>query len=291
MNEWFLPLFYSMLRVSTPLIFAAMGGFFSERAGVINIALEGFLLVGAFAAASAAHFAQDPWIGLLAGATLSALFALVYAVIVLEFKANQIVAGVAMNLFAMGLTPLVCNILFHSTGASPSLPLEARFKFAPLILAAAGTVVIYFWSQHTVSGLWHQMAGEKPLALRNAGVGVKKIRYAFLAASGAMAGLGGACLSIFLSSAFSRNMSAGRGYIALAALILGRWKPIPTALACLLFAFAESLQIHLQSVEITPGIVVPTQWIYMIPYLLTLIALAGLFGASKAPSALGKTDY
>lgn len=283
-----MPMIVSTLRVSTPLIFAALGGFFAERSGIINIALEGMILVGALAAAAIAHYTQSAWIGAAGAMLVGSLFAAFYGFFVIRLRSDQIIAGVAMNLFAAGLTPFICNILFGSTGASPALPVAARFDWAPLVLVWVFVLLIHFWRSYSVGGLWHRIAGEKPEALRAAGISVTKTRWISVLASGAMAALGGACLSIFLSSSFSRNMSAGRGFIALAALILGNWRPLPAAGACLLFGFTEALQIRLQGVEFSNGVVVPTQFIYMIPYVVTIIVLAGALGISRAPAALGK---
>ena len=277
----------STARVSTPLIFAALAGFFCERSGIINIALEGMILTGAFAAAATAHFTHSPWIGALGACVVGSLFALLYGIFVIRLKTDQIVAGVAMNLFAAGLTPFVCNLLFSSTGTSPALPIESRFEWAPLILVWVLVFATHFWSTRTSGGLWHRIAGEKPEALRAAGLSVENVRWMSVATSGAIAALSGASLSIFLSSSFSRNMSAGRGFMALAALILGKWRPIPAALACLLFGLTEALQILLQGVTIGES-TVPTQFIHMIPYLVTLIVLAGVLGISRAPAALGR---
>jgi len=193
-----------------------------------------------------------------------------------------------MNLIAAGLTPFFCNVLYSSTGTSPALSVEARFVWAPLVLVWVLVFLVHFWSRYSAGGLWHRVAGEKPEALRAAGIGVEKTRWISLLTSGAIAALGGASLSIFLSSSFSRNMSAGRGFMALAALILGGWRPLPAAAACLLFGLTEALQIRLQGISLPSGTVVPTQFIAMIPYVVTLIVLAGALGVSKAPQALGK---
>lgn len=277
----------SMLRVSTPLLFGALGGLVSERSGVINIALEGLMLIGAFAAASVAYATGSPELGFLAGMGAGAAFAALYALFVIALRANQIVAGTAINMLAAGATPFLCKIFFDSTGATPSLPLEARFSFTPVYLAWILVAACWAWMRLTRSGLWVRFAGEHPQALAAAGVGVRKVRWAAVVASGLFAGAGGASLSIFLASSFSRNMTAGRGFMALAALIFGKWKPLPTAAACLLFGFADALQIRLQGVVLWGTEPVPVQFIQILPYAVTVLVLAGFVGRSRAPKALG----
>lgn len=282
-----LPLLNSTLRVATPLIFAALGGLFSERAGVINIALEGLMLVGAFGAAVGTYATHSPWLGagcgLLAGMALAGL----YALFVIRLRANQIVAGTAINLLAMGLTPFLCKLLFDVTGSTPAIPIAERFGSAPLYLCwvLVGASWLVFNSMR--AGLWTTFAGENPEALEAAGIRVNAVRWAAVLLSGALAGLGGASLSIFLSSAFSRNMTAGRGFMALAALIFGKWRPVPASLACLLFGFAEAVQIRLQGVPLWHGHTLPVQFIQILPYVVTILVLAGFVGRSRPPKALG----
>src|SRR5262249_30544713 len=150
-------------------------------------------------------------------------------------RANQIVAGMAINMLAMGLTPFLCKILYDVTGSTPSIPVAERFHSAPLYLAWGMVAVCALWMRHTPAGLWVGFAGEHPAALEAAGVRVNFVRWGAVLAGGALAGMGGATLSIFLASSFSRDMTAGRGFMALAALIFGKWRPVPAALACLLF--------------------------------------------------------
>lgn len=277
----------STLRVSTPLIFAALGGMFSERSGVINIALEGMMLAGAFGAAVTAYVTHSPWLGLGGGMAAGALLAAVYALCVIWLRANQIVAGTAINMLALGLTPFVCKILYDVTGQTPAIPLAERFQSAPLFLSWVMVAVCWFWMKYTRGGLWVSFAGEHPEALDAAGIRVNRVRWAAVLMSGALAGLGGATLSVYLASAFSRNMTAGRGFMALAALIFGKWKPVPTALACLLFGFAEAVQIRLQGVSLWGGKPIPVQFIQILPYVVTILVLAGFVGRSRAPKALG----
>lgn len=277
----------STLRVSTPLIFASLGGLVSERSGVINIALEGLMLIGAFAAASVALWTGSPIYGALGAVAAGMLAAAVYGFFVIRLRANQIVAGTAVNMLAFGLTPFMSKVLFGNTTSLPGLPMTARFQFEPLILAWVAVLICWAWITYTSSGLWVRFAGEKPDALDSAGVRVNHVRWAAVIASGGLAGLGGASLSIYLSSTFSRNMTAGRGFMALAAMIFGGWKPIPTALACILFGFADAMQIRLQGVVLWGTEPVPVQFIQILPYLVTILVLAGMVGQSRAPRSLG----
>jgi simple sugar transport system permease protein len=289
----------STARVSTPLIFAALGGLMSERAGIINIALEGKMLVGAFAAAVGTLLSAQlcdtlhapwlvplsPWTGALFAMVAGALLASLYGLLVIHFRSNQIVAGTAINMLALGLTPFLCNLIFGQTGNSTILPFAQRLHFAPL-LSWVLPIALYFWLKYTRQGLWLSFAGENPQALASAGIRVNRVRWFAVLCSGALAGFGGATLSIFLSSSFSRNMTAGRGFIALAALIFGKWKPIPTAFACLLFGFFDAVQIRLQGATVS-GHQIPVQFIQILPYVVTILVLAGSVGKSRAPKALG----
>ncbi len=280
----------STSRLAVPLFFAAIGGMFSERAGVVNIALEGKMVVGAFVAAVIAFYSGSPWAGFFAGGIAGALVGVIYALSVIEFRANQIVSGTGINLLALGIAPFVCKILFDVTGSTPTLEIAKRFSFEPLAIAVVALAAITYWFYRTIGGLRLQIAGEHPEALAAAGGNVVLTRWLAVTMAGFMAGLGGACLSIFLSSSYSRNMTAGRGFIALAALILGKWRPVQTALACLLFGFSDAIQIRLQGVEIAGIGKVPVQFIQILPYVATLILLTGVIGRSRAPKALGTLD-
>ncbi|HUP56121.1 MAG TPA: ABC transporter permease, partial [Bdellovibrionota bacterium] len=229
----------------------------------------------------------SPWWGALAGMGAGMAFAGIYGLFVIRLRSNQIVAGTAMNMAAIGLTPFLGKILYGSTTSTPAVPIEARFHSAPLWMAYLLAVLVWLWLARTPSGLWVRFAGEKPDALDSAGVRVNRVRWAAVLMSGALAGLGGAALSIYLSSSFSRNMTAGRGFMALAALIFGGWRPLPTAAACLLFGFADALQIRLQGVILWGTEPVPVQFVQILPYLATILVLAGVVGQSRAPRALG----
>lgn len=288
--EWFLVVFslvLATLRLATPLIFASMGGFMSERSGVVNVALEGFMLMGAFAGAVIGYGFDSAWLGWGAALVAGLLIGALYALFTIELKADQIITGMAFNLLVMGLIPFATKILYSSTGSTPALLLEDRFRFEPLLMAFLLVAALTYWLYKTRSGLWLLFAGEHPEALVASGVSVRKVRWAAVTLSGGFAAWGGASLSLFLASSYSPMMTGGRGFMALAALIFGKWKPLPAFLACLLFAFADAVQIRLQGVEIG-GVEIPVQFIQILPYIVTIIALAGFIGNSRAPKALGK---
>ena len=277
----------STVRVSTPLLFAAIGGLYSERSGVINIALEGKMLMGAFFGAVVALSTHSAWLGAAGAVVAGALTGVLYAFFVIQWRADQIVAGTAINFLAIGVPPFLCKILYGSGGGTPSLPLAERFTSAPVWLALAAVVLTWAWMRFTRSGLWVQFAGEHPAALDAAGIRVNQTRWVSVIAAGGLAGLGGASLSLFLSSSFAREMTAGRGFMALAALILGKWKPLPAAAACLLFGMADAAQIRLQGVKLWGGEPLPVQFIQILPYVVTILVLAGIVGQSRAPKAIG----
>jgi ABC-type uncharacterized transport system permease subunit len=280
-------LFFSMLRLSTPLLLAALGGLYSERSGVINIALEGLMLAGAFTAASVTYFTGSPWAGLLAGIVAGVAIASVHAVACIRFKADQVVTGTAINILMVGIPAFIGGALFASTGSTPQIAREHLIPWTPVVLAFLLVPVTWYVLNRTPFGLRLRAVGEKPEAADAAGVSVKLMRYSAVLISGALAGIGGAYLSIGQSSLFTRNMTAGRGFIALAALIFGKWRPVQTMLACLLFGFTDAISIQLQGVRMPSGEDIPNQFIQMIPYVLTMVVLAGFIGQSRAPRSLG----
>jgi ABC-type uncharacterized transport system permease subunit len=283
MDEIFsVALIFSTIRLATPLLLAALGGLYSERSGVINIALEGMLLAGAFTAAAATHFAGNPWLGLLAAIVAGLAVASIHALACIKFGADQVVSGTAINILFLGVPALMSGALFQSTGATPQIPKEHLLPNAPIVIAFALVPITWYVLNRTRFGLRLRAVGENPEAADTAGVQVNRIRWAAVLISGALAAIGGAYLSIGQSSLFTRNMSAGRGFIALAALIFGKWRPVQTMLACLLFGFAEAVSIQMQGV--TP---VPVQFIQIVPYVLTIVVLVGFIGRSRAPRALG----
>lgn len=275
-------LVFSTIRLSAPLILAALGGLYSERAGIINIALEGLMLAGAFTAATVTYFTGSPWIGLLAAIGAGMAVAGIHAVVCIYFGADQVVSGTAINILFLGVPALMSGALFSSSGSTAQLPQAQLLPIAPLVIAFAMVPITLYVLSHTRFGLRLRAVGENPEAAETAGVSVARIRLAAVLISGALAAIGGAYLSIGQSSLFTRNMTAGRGFIALAALIFGKWRPVQTMAACLLFGFAEALAIQMQGVAR-----LPVQFIQVIPYLVTMIVLAGLIGHAKAPKALG----
>ena len=296
---FFVSLAESTIRGATPLVLAALGGLFSERSGVINIALEGKMLAGAFTAAAVTYAADtrlgagsaSPWIGLLGGMIAGLFIAVIYAGSCIKFKADQVVSGAAINILMFGIPGFLSGALFLSSGSTPQIPKDHLLPQSPwliaiviLLLVAAISYVVY----KTPFGLRLRSVGENPEAADAAGVSVSRIRYSGVLLAGVLAGLGGAYLSIGQSSLFTRNMTAGRGFIALAALIFGKWRPVPTLLACLLFGFTEALSILMQGIAKLPsGEDIPVQFIQMVPYVLTIVVLAGFIGSSRPPRALG----
>jgi ABC-type uncharacterized transport system permease subunit len=284
-----LTLIWSTIRLSTPLILAALGGLFSERSGVINIALEGMMLAGAFTAAAMTYATGSPWLGLLAAMAAGAAIAGVHALACVRYRADQVVVGTAINILMIGLPGFLSGALFLSSGSTPQLPIEQLIPRAPILMAFALVPATWYLLYRTPFGLRLRAVGENPEAADAAGIDVAGIRYSGVLLSGVLAAIGGAYLSIGQSSLFTRNMTSGRGFIALAALIFGKWRPVQTLLACLFFGFTEATTIQMQGVVKLPsGEDIPVQFIQMVPYVLTMIVLAGFIGQSRAPRALGR---
>ena len=302
------------LRGATPLVLAALGGLFAERSGIVDIGLEGKMLGAAFAAAATAAVTGSAWLGLAAALAAAVALALVHGFACITHHGNQVVSGMALNITVSGLTAVLGNAWFHQGGQTPLLPPGGRF--APiqlpgatalaavpglgtvyrevvsghnvLVYAAAAAVPVVTWLVYcTRFGLRLRAVGESPGAVDTAGISVAGTRYRALIVSGALCGLSGAYLSIAHNAAFIRDMSAGKGYLALAALIFGQWRPVPTLGACLLFAFADAAQARLQGTPL-PGIgVIPVQLVQALPYILTVALLAGFVGRAVAPRAIG----
>ena len=280
------------LRIAIPYLFAASGGVISERSGLIALGLEGYMLTGAFCGALASYYSGSPWVGLLGAAAGGVAIALLYAVTVIRFRADQVVVGIAINLLVIGATRFFLRLAFHSSANSPRVPGfgaeqsgtgVASLVANPLIWLGIIAVAVVGWMLYrTPFGLRIRAVGEHPAAATSVGINVSRIRYVSAGLSGLLAALGGAYLALDQHQ-FSAEMTAGRGFIALAAIIFGRWDPTRAALACLLFAAAETLQIQLQGSQS-----IPSQFVEMIPYALTIIALAGVVGRATAPAALGK---
>ena len=287
------------LRISPPIALASIGGAYSERTGIINIGLEGMILMGAFAGAAGSHFLGNPWLGVLCAILAGGALGLLHAVLCIRFKANQVVSGVGVNILSLGLTTLLLQVIWGNRGASDPVPGIKPVEL-PLIkdIPVAGDIignqnplvyimlVIVFLAWlvmfRTPFGLRLRAVGEHPEAADTVGIHVHKIQYICVTLSGMLSGLGGAYLSLGWLNLFSQNMSAGRGFIALAANIFGKWNPAGAFGASLLFSFTDALQIKLQ------GVGIPIQFIQMIPYILTILVLAGAVKRAVPPAAIGK---
>lgn len=301
--DWFLlliALIPATIQAATPLLFAALGGLVSERAGIVNLALEGMMLAGAFAGACAAILIHTALPGIpaaaAAGAVLAALLAgaaiaSLHAAACITFRADHVVSGIALNMLVLGLTVFFSQILFRMKGGTPQLeevtlgriPVGGGFALSPLCFVAAALVpAVGFLVFSTPFGLRLRACGEHPRAAATVGIRVGRTRALAVLLSGLLAGLGGLYL-VFDVGSFAKEMTSGRGYIALAALIFGKWRPGLTLAGCLLFGLAQSLQLQLQGVLPIPG-----AFLQMLPYVVTLIALAGMIGRSTPPAALGR---
>lgn len=292
--EFFLALLLSTLRQTTPLLLAALGGMFSERSGVVNIALEGIILFGALAAAVSVERLEAlfgpapwlPWVGALAGMGVGGLLALLHATVSLRYRADQIVSGTALNLLAYGAPGLVLSALYGNATSSKEVQsrLPQFFDLSIPVYLAFLLVPLSFWVLFkTPWGLRLRAVGEHPLAADTLGVDVFRIRYQAVVLSGLLAGLAGAYLSIGFLNQFVRGMSAGMGFIALAAMIFGRWHPLGILLSTLLFGFTSALSIQLQGTEIFPAVLVQA-----FPYVVAILVLAGFMGKSRPPGAVGR---
>jgi len=294
----------SSIRVAIPLALAGLGGVFSERSGVINIGLEGMMLTGAFTAVAVTNFAQNPWVGVLSAILVGIFLGLIHAITCITFKANQIVSGVAINLFASGITVFFSWLLFNETQIMvkanlpiwglplPSIGEGSAFvrnlivifaHYSPLVYL---TIIIFILAHlilfKTPFGLRLRSVGEYPQAADTMGVNIVKMRYIAVMTSGALAGLAGSFLSLEQAHFFVKEMSGGRGFIALAAMIFGKWTPLGTAGAALLFGVGEALAMRLQGV-----LAVPVQFINMVPYLLAIFVLVSAVGRAVPPAASG----
>ena len=304
----------STIRLSVPIILACLAGLYSERAGIVDIGLEGKLLVSAFGAATAASLSGSAWVGLLVGILSALSFSVIHGIASINLKGNQTISGVALNFLAAGLTVFLGNSWFHQGGFTPQLRGDARFapiiwpyavefKDTPIIgpiyynLISGHSILVYItflvvpltaWLLfNTRFGLRLRAVGENPKAVDTAGISVTRMRYQALVITAILSGIGGSYLSIAQGAGFVNNMSNGRGYIALAALIFAKWKPWPALWVCLLFAFLDAMQLRLQGYKF-PGIgEIPVQAIQVLPYLLTIILLAGFIGRAVAPKASG----
>lgn len=285
------------VRLTVPLAFAALGGLLSERSGVLNIGLEGMMLTGAFASAAVALLTQNAGLGLLAAIAISGLVGLVHAALCVTLRVNQLVSGLAINLAAAGLTAFSARILFASGTVSlpkinpiripglHSLPVigvlfnQDALVYLLAILLPLGTYLLF----HSSWGLALRAVGDYPRAADTAGLSVSWVRYISVVLCGGLCGIAGAYLALVHVGFFTEGMSAGKGFIALAALIFGRWHPVYTVLACLLFGATDALQLRFQAF----GVNIPYQFLLMLPYITALFALIGIAGKAVPPAALG----
>jgi general nucleoside transport system permease protein len=287
------------LSLAVPLAFAALGGMYSERSGVLNIALEGMLITGAFTSAAATFYTGNPWLGVLCALIAGGLVGLLHAFLCITLYVNQLVSGLAINLVAAGLTSFLARLVFNASttqrlpGIEPmvipglaNIPILGSLLFQQdvlvylLITLVAVSMYIFFY---TSFGLTLRAVGEYPQAAATAGLSVSRVRYLAVVVSGCLASLGGADLTLVQIKFFTEGMSAGKGFIAIAALIFGRWHPLGSTLACFLFGATEALQLRVQAL----GANIPYQFLVMLPYAIALFALLGLAGKSIPPQGLG----
>ncbi len=286
-----LPLLLTSLRFATPLILTAVGATFNERSGVINIGLEGMMLFGAFAAAYGSFMTGNPWAGVLYAMAGGGIMALILAVVCVTLKADQIVVATGINIFASGITVYLLQVFFDSAGRSPRVPrlpplrvLGARYN--PMtILAIIVVPVAWYILFKTPWGLRIRSVGEHPSAADTLGIKVNRYRFICVIVSGLMAGLAGAHLAIGDGGAFLREMTEGRGFIALAAMIFGKWNPVGAFGAALVFGYFEAVSIRVT----LPG--VPSEFIRSIPYVMTIIILAGAIGRATPPASIGEPYF
>jgi ABC-type uncharacterized transport system permease subunit len=303
----------STVRNAPVLIFAGMAGLFAERSGVIDIGLEGKILASAFVSAAVAYLTHNPWNGIAAGMLVSVLLATLQAYVAITQKGNQLVAGIAINIAMSGLTFVVAQYIFQQGGRTPDigqarlfdvvLPGTAAIQDVPfigwvyahligghsvLVYLAFGLVPLVHWLlYHTRFGLRLRACGENPHAADAAGINVARQRYTTMLVAGVLCSFSGAYLSIVQSGFFLRDMSAGAGYLALTAMVFGNWRPVYTFLGCLMFGFFAAVQIQIEGVDLPVVGRLPGSLIQMVPYVVTVIVLAGLMAKSVAPKALG----
>jgi ABC-type uncharacterized transport system permease subunit len=284
MLEFTITFSLQVLRIAMPYLLAALGATYSERSGVINLALEGLMIFGAFGAVIGQYFTGSAWLGLMLAILLGLSVASLHGFVTITIKANQIVSGVALNILAVGVTKFFLRPLFGSSSNSeriagidvPSILLNPIFLLA-VVLVPLSHFIFYY----TPFGLRLRAVGESAQTADSLGINVSAMRYSGVMISGVLAALAGAFLA-FEQHSFTDGMTAGRGYIALAAMIIGRWTPLGAAAASLFFAFTEAVQLNLQSETL------PTQVVQALPYLITLAVLVGFIGKSTPPSEIGK---
>jgi simple sugar transport system permease protein len=304
----------STIRNAPVLIFAALAGLFAERSGVIDIGLEGKILASAFASAAVAYVTKNPYLGVAAGVAVSVALAMIQAFVSITQKGNQLVCGIAINIAMSGLTFVLAQFFFQQGGRTPDLgdarladvvlPGTAALENIPFIgwlyghvigghsvlvyLAFLVLPVVHWVVYHSRFGLRLRACGENPHAADAAGVSVEKTRYLAMLVAGVLCSFSGSYLAIVQSGFFLRDMSAGAGYLALTALVFGNWRPAYTVLGCLMFGFFGAVQIQIEGVDLPVVGRIPGSLIQMIPYVVTVIVLAGLMAKSVAPKAAGK---
>ena len=292
-----LDLLASTLRLATPLIFCALAGVLAERAGVIDIGLEGKMLFAAFAAAAVGVTTQSTTLAMLAAIALAIALSCLHGFACVTYHGNQVISGLAINIIAAGLTVVLGIAWFAQGGQTPPVIDAVRLKAVTHIPLLAHNVLVYvalalvaavWWLLfRTRLGLRLRAVGENPAMVDAAGVSVSRVRYLALVGNGALCGLAGCYLVLAQNAAFAPHMTAGRGFMALAAMIFGKWHPVGALWACLLFGFLDAASIRLQGTKL-PGLgEVPVQLIQALPYLLTVVLLAGFIGKATAPKALG----
>ncbi len=286
MESIYFLIFLSAIRMSLPLFFSVIGGFFSERSGVAQIALESFLLIGAFSAASICYKTDSVFLAYLLAGTFTLLFSQIFCLLVLYFKANSIVIGTGMNLLAMGIIPIISKSLFNSTGSTPQLNISYFWDSQwPYLVLFSVILVSWYLEKYSLWGLQMKFAGEKKLALQSVGISALKRQWQSISLGAFITGLGGAVLSTSLASSYSPLMSSGRGFIALAALIFSGWNLIKALVVCLFFGLCEALQIYLQS---QPNVTqyIAAEFIQMLPYFATLLVLLTFKSKVRPPAEL-----
>lgn len=273
------------ISIATPLFIAAVGGLLNERVGVINVGLEGIMLSGAFTAVLAAYYFQNPWIGVLAAVGTGLLLGAVHAAVCIRFKSDHVISGVAINILAGSLTVFLLQMIFHNKGQTPTVPSIGTLAHNMSFLTILGLVLVvlsHYFLFHTKIGLRYRSVGENPIAAESHGIPVKRYMYWGVILGCALVGLAGAYLSIGMLNVFTKNMSAGRGFIALAVVVFGRWTPFGSLLASMFFGYVMALQISMQ------GLQVPPQALEAIPYVATLLVLVFTYKNAKGPAFAGK---